>query len=311
MSSSQSKPAHLEPSELGTKEYWDNLYAAELSNHAHNPADTGTVWFDDSDAEAKLTAFLASISSSPSSPSSSSSAAPSDDGDEPLPRPALSPPLEKNTTAFLDLGTGNGSLLFRLRDAGWRGPMLGVDYSRASVEFARRISLSRASSSSAAAASITFLEHDVLRASPSGLLAGSQQPDGWDVVLDKGTFDAVSLSAETTSASPSRSVATGRRVAETYRSRVLPLVRAGGLFLVTSCNWTEDELRRWFEGDDEDDQDVGGTVESQAGGGGEERAIPRRHWRFECVGRVEYPSFSFSGIKGQTISSLCFKKVVT
>merc|ERR1712000_575029 len=48
-----SKPNHLEPSQLGTKEYWDNLYITELSNHALDPTDEGTIWFDDSAAEDK------------------------------------------------------------------------------------------------------------------------------------------------------------------------------------------------------------------------------------------------------------------
>ncbi|KAI0841448.1 putative S-adenosylmethionine-dependent methyltransferase of the seven beta-strand family [Hypoxylon sp. FL0890] len=253
-----SKPTHLEPSELGTKEYWDNLYTTEIINHADNPFDTGTVWFDDSDAEAKLIDFLSSADSD------------------------LDLGLTEDNTSFLDLGTGNGSLLFGLRDAGWEGRMLGVDYSRKSVEFARRIAESR-NSDSGDEKPVEFLEHDILQTPPSTLLTNSQS-QGWDVVLDKGTFDAISLSSET-------DATTGRRVAESYKSRITPLVREGGLFLVTSCNWTEPELRSWFEGVKEDDDEE------------------TKQWRFEQVGRVEYPSFSFGGVKGQTISSLCFKKI--
>ncbi|KLU87601.1 hypothetical protein MAPG_06598 [Magnaporthiopsis poae ATCC 64411] len=124
VTSSSSQPEHLVPSELGTKEYWDALYDKEIANHASNPADIGTVWFDDSDAEAKM--------------------------------------------------------LLRRGD--------------------------------------------------------------------------------------------------------------GGLFLITSCNWTEAELRAWFEGsgsDNDNDNDNG---------------------RFEFAGSVEYPSLSFGGVKGQTISTVCFVK---
>ncbi|KAI2464139.1 putative S-adenosylmethionine-dependent methyltransferase of the seven beta-strand family [Annulohypoxylon bovei var. microspora] len=264
-----SKPIHLEPSELGTKEYWDSLYTTELTNHTHNPTDTGTVWFDDSDAETKLIEFLSS--------------------------PTHDLGLSPATSTFLDLGTGNGSLLFGLRDAGWMGRMLGVDYSRQSVEFARRLAQARCSPESSSDPDsshdeeedeppISFLEHDILQTPPTALLTSSQS-QGWDVVLDKGTFDAISLSSET-------SPATGRRVVESYRSKITPLVREGGLFLVTSCNWTEAELQGWFEG-----------------AAKEEENEETRRWRFEQVGRVEYPSFSFGGVKGQTISSLCFRKV--
>ncbi|KAI2624003.1 putative S-adenosylmethionine-dependent methyltransferase of the seven beta-strand family [Hypomontagnella submonticulosa] len=258
-----SKPAHLEPSELGTKEYWDNLYTTEISNHAHNPSDTGTVWFEDSDAETKLIDFLS-------------------DNESEL-------QLSRDETSFLDLGTGNGSLLFQLRDAGWNGRMLGVDYSLKSVEFAKRIAESRASENDnddedKSGQPITFAEHDILRTPPATLLSGAQS-SGWDAILDKGTFDAISLSSETDPTS-------GRRIVESYRVKIAPLLREGGLFLVTSCNWTETELLGWFEGPAKDDE-------------GEEM----EGWRFEQVGRVEYPSFSFGGVKGQTISSLCFRKV--
>ncbi|XXG96660.1 Mitochondrial-processing peptidase subunit alpha [Hypoxylon texense] len=286
-----SKPTHLEPSELGTREYWDNLYTTELTNHAHDPSDTGTVWFDDSDAEAKVIDFLEAFAA-----------------------PAAGLAAGGATTSFLDLGTGNGSLLFGLRDAGWAGRMLGVDYSRRSVEFARRIARSRSRSAGKKAeeeaeeeeegkegtgeggeeeaeADVEFLEHDILRTPPSALLSGAQSR-GWDVVLDKGTFDAISLSSETDG--------NGRRVSESYKARILPLVRDdGGLFLVTSCNWTEEELRGWFvnsKGEEDEEEEEGEDEETRA-------------WRFEEVGKVEYPSFSFGGVKGQTISTLCFRKV--
>ncbi|KAI8947159.1 hypothetical protein F4801DRAFT_523573 [Xylaria longipes] len=322
------KPAHLEPSQLGTKEYWDALYATEIANHAHDPADTGTAWFDDSDAEAKLLEFLED------------------------PERARELGLDESTTSFLDLGTGNGALLFALRDAGWRGPMLGVDYSAQSVRFARRIERARrrgrdddddgsgeeqmregttheneignedeeeeeGGEGEDGEVDVHFAEHDILHGSASSLLLDarfSPSPSGWDVVLDKGTFDAISLSAETLDAAPDSSgpgPGPGpRRISEAYGARVLPLVREGGLFLITSCNWTEAELRSWFGAEG------GGAVQEvpppPASGSGSNPTETREagaFWGFEVVGRVEYRSFSFGGVKGQTISSLCFRKV--
>lgn len=107
---------------------------------------------------------------------------------------------------------------------------------------------------------------------------GQQEGQGWDVVHDKGTFDAISLSEEAD--------ARGRRVSEGYKARVVRLVRPAGLFLVTSCNWTEEELEGWFG---EGSADVEGGA-------------------FVRVGRVNYPSFSFGGVKGQAISTLCFQR---
>lgn len=236
--------------------------------------------------------------------------------------------LNKATTSFLDLGCGNGSLLFALRDGGWHGQLLGVDYSAGSVELARRIARSRAGAAEEeggdnedrgdsgeaakddrkedgraeqrppAAQDVDFRVWDVLYGSLDSILPPLSSPPplaspartgaggrgGWDVVLDKGTFDAISLSDERD--------ALGRRVCEGYLGRVLRLVRPGGVFLVTSCNWTEAELVAWFT--------KGDGLGTENGKG--------KSYRFEQVGRVDYRSFSFGGVKGQTISTVCFMK---
>lgn len=247
----------LSPPSLPFKS-WDSLYTAELTNHAHDPSDRGTVWFDDSDAEAKVIAFL--------------------QGDQ---LPSTTKP-----TSFLDLGCGNGSLLFALRDEGdWDDArFLGIDYSERSIALARHIAAREAQEEEQhqdeKKQKVEFATWDLLRGDyHDGVVLSGAQSDGWDVVLDKGTFDAISLSEEKTEQ--------GQRICEIYKARVLPLVKKGGLFLVTSCNWTEEELEGWFgQGSDE--------VEGGAS--------------FANVGRVKYPSFSFGGIKGQTISTLCFQK---
>ncbi|KAG6002984.1 hypothetical protein E4U21_002459 [Claviceps maximensis] len=273
---------HLDPSELGTKEYWNALYTRELTNHTSDTTDIGTVWFDDSDAEAKMIDFLNRLSEERSSPTSND-----DDG-----------VLSKEKTSFLDLGCGNGSMLFSLREQGWCGRALGVDYSPQSVQLARQVCAAKTEGLSSSSSSsdpwqpdVRFAEWDIMKGSYETVLRGHEsESDGqaWDVVLDKGTFDAVSLSEERT--------VDGRRVCEVYPERILPLVRKGGLFLITSCNWTEEELTKWFvgsRGQDRNDDDA----ESHALDG-----------RFVPAGRVEYRTFSFGGVKGQTISTLCFRK---
>ncbi len=248
----------LQANTLSQNHSWDTLYEKELSNHAHNPEDTGTVWFDDSDAEAKMLSFL-------------DSHAAADFG------------LDPDTAAVLDLGCGNGSMLFALRDEGWEGRLLGVDYSARSVELARAVGVSREAEEEEK--EVEFRVWDVLNGELEDVCATTTREAvtdaGWDLVLDKGTFDAVSLSGEQD--------AQGRRVCEGYGERVLRLLRTGGIFLVTSCNWTEKELREWFE------NKTPATAETGA--------------RLRLAGRIEYPSFSFGGVNGQTISTLCFEKV--
>ncbi|KAH8590003.1 S-adenosyl-L-methionine-dependent methyltransferase [Bisporella sp. PMI_857] len=254
VSNEPSNPNHLEPSKLGTKEYWDNLYTTEITNHSLDPSDEGTIWFDDSSAEDKAYGFL----------------------EQKIAEENILPGITKENCSFLDLGTGNGHFLFRLRagdedeeDGGWGGRMLGVDYSLKSVEFAKRIAEDKGLGGGQEG-QVEFQHWDIIASPPSSLLSGAQE-NGWDVILDKGTFDAISLSEEKDGQE--------RRICEGYKEKMLPLLKEGGLFLVTSCNWTEAELDGWFKGEG-----------------------------LERVDRIQYRSFQFGGQKGQTISSVCFRK---
>ncbi|KAJ8065449.1 hypothetical protein OCU04_006134 [Sclerotinia nivalis] len=285
MTSETSKPSHLEPSPLGTKEYWDNLYNREISNHALDATDVGTIWFDDSSAEDKVVDFL---------------------NGEGFERDLLGlrEGRRRQDFSLLDLGTGNGHFLVRLRegeedsegeeeeekeegrensDEGkkWVGRMMGVDYSERSIEFAKRIAKDKQESEQGGTEGgneIEFITWDIMKEDPSPKVLNGKQANGWDIVLDKGTFDAISLSEETDS--------NGKRIFEGYREKVLALVRNGGVAVVTSCNWTEEELIEWFAG---------------------KREGERGH-RFEVLRKIEYRSFSFGGVKGQTVCSVCFRK---
>jgi len=112
----------LDPSELGTKNYWEAAYDRELQNHRDDTEDEGIVWFDESNAEDTVLDKLDQYS---------------DAADRAL--------LDRRHCRFLDLGTGNGHMLFELReredDEGerWLGDMVGVDYSPRSIELARQI----------------------------------------------------------------------------------------------------------------------------------------------------------------------------
>ncbi|KAI5305410.1 hypothetical protein KEM55_009007, partial [Ascosphaera atra] len=108
---------------------------------------------------------------------------------------------------------------------------------------------------------------------------------GFDIALDKGTFDAISLSADEVEVS----VGGGeekvrRRICEVYPEISRRVVRFGGYLIVTSCNWTEEELVEWFtRGQSEED-------------------------RLVVFDRVEYPKFRFGGHEGQGVCTVCFQR---
>lgn len=196
------------------------------------------------------------------------------------------------------------------------GNMVGVDYSARSVELARELQRSRGHSAYRTddesesdegedevedeqpetempePAPIQFEEWDILGSkavlSESGVKSSPTPEDetlswfpyeagGFDIVLDKGTFDAISLADD----------AKATRVCERYPDIARRLVRSGGFLIVTSCNWTEEELVKWF---------VAGKEE-----GASDRLVV---W-----GRVEYPRFRFGGQEGQGVCTVCFQRV--
>ncbi|PWY91064.1 hypothetical protein BO70DRAFT_425974 [Aspergillus heteromorphus CBS 117.55] len=208
---------------------------------------------------------------------------------------------------ILDLGTGNGSMLALLRKrGGYTGDMVGVDYSARSVLLARELQRLRIHSAylsdsdddsesdsdaegqdrgedeskgeekKAEDTNIRFEEWDILHSdnTTTTTTTSNEKPDwfphakgGFDIVLDKGTFDAVSLSDEVvedqgksgeTGAASASGKKIQRRVCERYPGIVRGLVRRGGFVVVTSCNWTEEELVSWFTNSESGDGDQSG-----------------------------------------------------
>lgn len=153
----------------------------------------------------------------------------------------------------LDVGTGNGHLLFALVEAGYDALRLtGIDYSQGSVDLSTTIAKQRNEDDEEHTyENITFALCDFLDPeSPISPPGQESTSDGvWDLVLDKGTFDAISLMDKDEQ---------GIVPLEGYVPRVVKLLGPGGHFLITcerlssivgheftvhiACNFTEDEL---------------------------------------------------------------------
>lgn len=229
------------------------MYARELRNNEEGDEDEGTVWFSESNAEESVLKQLDDLAEAG------------------LLRKASTE--EMPPSRFLDLGTGNGHMLFRLREPEdddeecWCGDMVGVDYSEASVNLACRIATQRRDTMREGTGSLRFECWDLLESGP-----GDWLQDGFDAVLDKGTFDAISLMhGETGSMQP----------CARYREKVAPLLRPGSFLVITSCNWTREELQRWL-------------------------SPPGSELSF--FAEAKYPTFTFGGQIGQSIVTLVFRR---
>jgi EEF1A lysine methyltransferase 2 len=185
----------------------------------------------------------------------------------------------------LDLGTGNGSALFSIRhDGGFAGLLVGVDYSEQSIRLANHLKTRYASIDDESLqfnlSDMTFDVFDLISQKPEKAVWWPESENGFDLVLDKGTFDAISLSAELVT----DDMGAEKRMNEVYPSKVVHLVRPGGYFLITSCNWTEEEIVNWF------------TVTESIQG------------IFKVVDTIKYKTFEFGGKKGQGVTTVCFHK---
>ena len=246
---------------------WDAVYTRELHNHEEVGDDEGTVWFSESHAEDAVLQQLDKLAEGGLLFRGSGY-----DVRKPPSSEKGGCETERLPSRFLDLGTGNGHMLFALRETNkdgeiWHGEMVGVDYSETSIDLARRIAAQRHDRDAAASNSLRFETWDLLESHPEDWMEG-----GFDVVLDKGTFDAISLMDHNNGS---------RNPCEIYRDNVVLLVKPGSFLFVTSCNWTGGELVEWLALDD-------GELQYHT--------------------EAKYPTFTFGGHTGQSIVTIVFRR---
>ena len=103
-------------------------------------------------------------------------------------------------------------------------------------------------------------------------------------IVDKGTLDAMTLNPEV-------QISVGTRVdniVEKYRNTLSSLLSSErGIFMITSCNWTRDELMSWFH----EKKFFSGTTKS---------------CRLRFKEQIEHASYTFGGSSGQLVTTLIF-----
>jgi hypothetical protein len=155
----------------------------------------------------------------------------------PLPSP--------NPIRVLECGSGNGTLLLSFLTSPLSAQpqayhLTGIDYSPSAVTLSSSIHSTR----------LRTLEDEndeeengilnpVEVVWKTGDLLKDDLGETWDLVLDKGTFDALCLSDEVVEGD-------GRLPSQVYPERIARLVTEGGFFLITSCNFTEEEIKKRY-----------------------------------------------------------------
>ncbi|KDN43682.1 hypothetical protein K437DRAFT_147393 [Tilletiaria anomala UBC 951] len=246
----------LPESRLGTKAHWDEVYAREVKNF-NDFGDEGEVWFGE-DSVDRMVRYIQRYL---------------EQRQEEHEEPAAS------ELSVLDLGTGNGHMLFALLEGDAEtalsaSRMKGVDYSAGSISLAKSIGMRKAAEEQDQSyQEVAFEVLDLLDAKAVDALRNSGSPAGWDLVCDKGTYDAIALSSQ---------LINGALPVDLYLRAVKSLTKAGGIFLITSCNFTEQELTAKF-------------ANSKAG--------------FEVKDFVPTAKFSFGGQTGSTTTTISFKRL--
>ncbi|KIK80186.1 hypothetical protein PAXRUDRAFT_245728 [Paxillus rubicundulus Ve08.2h10] len=233
----------FDPSKLGTKDHWDQRYTQDLTNFRENRLE-GEIWFGEEPEEEMVKWAQAHV-----------------------------PP--QSSPNVLDVGSGNGHLLFAMVEAGYDASRLvGIDYCQGSIDLSVAIAEQRTvddTDTEHAYEGVVFAVCDFLNAeSPIPSPKDDSTSDAtWDLILDKGTYDAISLMDEDTQG------------IQRYPPRVAKLLRPGGRLLITSCNFTEEELKERFT---------------------------TRALGLEYEDSVQYKKITFGGKTGSLYATVAFKK---
>ncbi|PLW58778.1 hypothetical protein PCANC_00441 [Puccinia coronata f. sp. avenae] len=251
-------------SRLGTQEYWDDNYVRELTNFSE-AGDEGEVWFGSASSD-EILDWIARYLPSPMTPTRADFNN-TDDGHDALLQ------VGQSDSQILDVGCGNGQLLFLLAQGGYSVDCLtGIDYSESSIKLSSQIA--RAKGIQGLRLEVRDILRDPIEPPLRNAPASSPHTErkGWDLITDKGTFDAICLSDARID---------GRKLEAIYPERIRDLlVKPGGIFLITSCNWTEEELIHKF-------------------------VSPLTGFKFHS--KIPRASFCFGGSKGSTITTVAFQ----
>lgn len=142
--------------------------------------------------------------------------------------------------------------------------MVGMDYSEAAIDLCKE-----------SASHESLIEFKVSDLTNNAQIESSAKL--YTLIIDKGTFDAMSLSPAADADKSQRD----EKIIETYARNVSKMLKDdNGRLLITSCNWTVDELTRYFAS----------------------------HFQFVTEVKGRKSAFQFGGVSGSTERMVVFAK---
>ncbi|KAI8988419.1 S-adenosyl-L-methionine-dependent methyltransferase [Mycotypha africana] len=187
-------------------------------------------------------------------------------------------------TSIIDLGCGNGHLLLELSQEGYRN-LHGIDYSESAIKLAKAVAKERG---------LDWIRYDAVDFLTNPNWAGSMK---YKLILDKGTYDAISLHPDQVTAKKEGLPGPREKYVESVRQLIDP---KDGYFLISSCNWTKEELIENFK-----------QCKSYLGYAlfkynQKLTTLFIRYIDFTFHSNVEYPVFEFGGHSGSKIVTVAF-----
>ncbi|KAL2727778.1 EEF1A lysine methyltransferase 2 [Vespula maculifrons] len=163
--------------------------------------------------------------------------------------------LDMENDRIIDIGCGNGMMLVELAKKGFK-LLTGIDYSQKAIDLANEILKENNVTCS------NLQVCDILDTDNHGLLKNY-----FKVAHDKGTYDAISLHPDQPADKRGK-----------YIDNVYNILQSNGYLILTSCNWTKDELLVHFKN------------------------------KYDLIHELPVDSFQFGGKHGNIITQLVFKK---
>lgn len=136
--------------------------------------------------------------------------------------------------------------------------LTGIDYSANAIELASQI----------AADQDMNIDYKVLDLLDVNDIANKLAGKKFDIVHDKGTYDAISLHPDNPAEKRS-----------TYIQHLHDITSDNGLLILSSCNWTENELCTSLNG------------------------------KYQLYKQIPTPTFKFGGTVGSVVTQIVFKKI--